>query len=64
MSQWPWWLSCGEEKSLFRRLPSRATAACFLPQPVGMRLVCVCVINYLYPATCSLKGYGSGGGLF
>ena len=23
--------------------------------------VCVCVISYLYPATCSLKGYGSGG---
>ena len=21
---------------------------------------CVCVISYLYPATCSLKGYGSG----
>ena len=23
--------------------------------------VTVCVISYLYPATCSLKGYGSGG---
>ena len=21
---------------------------------------CVCVISYLYPATCSLKGYGWG----
>ena len=41
--------------------------SCLLPSgppqlapPRPRALLAVCVISYLYPATCSLKGYGSG----
>ena len=44
--------------TIFSRILLKASRRTITRKEHGV--VCVCVISYLYPATCSLKGYGSG----